>query len=75
MSTQADAAPQYTAHYWRYHSRQEEEFGTQDEAVEFLANSWDAGDCSPVAVVGSDGRSVLEGDELMHEVHRYFRKS
>ncbi|GGU62629.1 hypothetical protein [Streptomyces daghestanicus] len=73
MSTQADEEPQYTARYWRYHSQQEQEFDTQDEAVGFLAESWNAGDCPPVSVVAPDGRTVLEGDELMREVHRCFR--
>lgn len=61
--------PQYTARYWRYHSIDEQEFDTRAEAVAFLANSWAAGDCSPISVAGPDGQAVLEGDELMREVY------
>lgn len=54
----------YRARYWRYHSEDEEECDTLDEAVAFLAYGFDSGNLSAADVVGPDGTVVLEGDEL-----------
>lgn len=58
----------FVAHYWRHHVRQEEECGSLEEAVEFLANSWAAGNLSLEAIRDPDGSAVLEGQELMDAI-------
>ncbi|WP_330328154.1 hypothetical protein [Streptomyces pseudovenezuelae] len=55
----------YTAHYWRHHVKDSEEFPSLDQAVGFLANGWADADLSQISVIAPDGSVALDGQELL----------
>lgn len=54
----------FKARYMRYSAPGEEEFGSLDEAVGFLAWGWEAGNLAEVEIVDPGGNVVLTGAEL-----------
>lgn len=54
----------WTAVYWRYHSRYEEERDSLQEAVAFLERGEEDGSLSSEAVLGPDGKVLYEFDRV-----------
>jgi hypothetical protein len=55
---------QWTAVYWRYHSRYQDEFDNFAEAFEFLKSGEDYGNLSSESILGPDGAVLMDKQAL-----------
>lgn len=55
---------QWTAVYWRYHSKHEDEFDNFADAYEFLKSGEDYGELSSESILGPDGAVLMDKDAL-----------
>lgn len=56
----------WTAVYWRYHSRYEQECDSLDEAVRFLEYGEDDGSLSSEAIFGPNGKLLYEFGSVLN---------
>ncbi|WP_187285450.1 hypothetical protein [Streptomyces sp. OR43] len=58
----------FVAHYWRHHTRQQEECDSLEEAVQFLAAGWADSNLSQEAIDAPDGSVALAGQDLLDAI-------
>lgn len=55
---------QWTAVYWRYHSKRTEEFDNFADAYEYLKHGEDYGELSSESILGPDGKVLMDANAL-----------